>query len=203
MPYFVVEGQDATGKTTQVEMLAEYYRAQGHDVVVVEEPSQHSLPARTLRRLLKGKRFGLTAKVQVLLFTASRLLLWSDVIEPALERGAIVVASRNWYSTLAYQCGDDGLTMRQIESLTREWMPMKYMHPHGAVILVATETERLKRQAQRDDKSSQDAFESRDEEYQERVNQNYWEIARGHGVPIVKVTTMEETQQKIREALGV
>lgn len=202
MPYFVIEGQDATGKTTQVEELVKYLREQGHEVVKVEEPSQHSLVARVIRRLLKERKFGLTADVQALLFTVSRLLTWNEVIAPALKRGAYVVASRNWYSTLAYQCGD-GVSRRQVEDLTRTWMPPKYRVPDGVVILVVPEEERLARQMQRNELVAQDAFESRDAAYQKHVNQNYWEVARGHNVPTIKVTTVAETQEKIREALGV
>jgi dTMP kinase len=36
--YIVIEGQDATGKSTQVEMLAEYLRKQGKEVVTMHEP---------------------------------------------------------------------------------------------------------------------------------------------------------------------
>ena len=37
--YIVIEGIDGTGKSTQVELLAKHYRAQGHSVTVIEEPS--------------------------------------------------------------------------------------------------------------------------------------------------------------------
>lgn len=202
MPYYVIEGQDATGKTTQAQMLAEYLQAQGREVLVVEEPSQHSLPARVLRRLLKGKKYNLSPAVQVLLFTASRVMLWDDVVQPALDAGVTVVASRNWFSTMAYQCGE-GVSMRQVVDLTRSWTPLGYRNPDGVVILTLDEETRQQRQEARDDTSSQDAFESQGADYQERVNLNYEEVARAQGVAMVTVTSPEETQQGIREVLGV
>ena len=36
--YIVIEGQDATGKSTQVEMLADYLREQGKEVITMHEP---------------------------------------------------------------------------------------------------------------------------------------------------------------------
>ena len=36
--YIVIEGNDGTGKSTQVAKLAEYFRARGQTVCVVEEP---------------------------------------------------------------------------------------------------------------------------------------------------------------------
>ena len=36
--YLVIEGNDGTGKSTQVDMLAAWLRERGREVVVIEEP---------------------------------------------------------------------------------------------------------------------------------------------------------------------
>ena len=56
--YIVIEGNDGTGKSTQVSKLAEYFRSIGRTVCVIEEPgsddTEKSTPiANELRKVIK------------------------------------------------------------------------------------------------------------------------------------------------------
>ena len=53
--YIVIEGQDATGKSTQVDLLAAYFRKQGKEVVTIHEPDGDLPSASALRRIIKTK----------------------------------------------------------------------------------------------------------------------------------------------------
>ena len=62
--YIVIEGNDGTGKSTQVDMLAAWLRERGREVVVVEEPGSDDAAKTTpianeYRRGLKDHRFKL------------------------------------------------------------------------------------------------------------------------------------------------
>ena len=160
--YIVIEGQDATGKSTQVEMLANYLREQGKEVVTMHEPDGDLESAHELRRIIKDKTYNLEPMTHVLLFTAARQELWRKLAEPVLKRGGFVVSARNWWSTLAYQGYGQGISRNKIVRITKEAMPERYVKPDKSAILTLPEKERLSRQSGRDDNSKGDTFESLD-----------------------------------------
>ena len=204
MPYFVIEGQDATGKTTQVEMLAKYLKKQKKEVVVFQEPDGDLPQLKKIMSLVKNKGYMLEAESQMLAFTMARVEIWQKLAKSVLVRGGYALASRNWYSTLAYQGYGAGVELGKIERLTQEMLPQEYWRPDKAVVLVLPEQVRLERQAGRDDLSGKDAFESRGNDYQRRVNEGYLKIACKHGAEVLEATgTEEEVQEKIRKILGV
>jgi len=97
------EGIDGSGKSTQVTRLAEYLRAQGHDVVLTREPGG-SKGAEEIRALvLQGDPDRWSAETETLLFTAARRDHLERLITPALAAGKIVICDRFADSTRMYQ----------------------------------------------------------------------------------------------------
>jgi len=97
------EGIDGSGKSTQVALLAEHLRAQGHDVVVTREPGG-STGAEEIRALvLQGDPDRWSAETEILLFTAARRDHLERLIRPALATGKIVICDRFADSTRMYQ----------------------------------------------------------------------------------------------------
>ncbi len=114
--FVVLEGGEGVGKTTQWSRLAETLRAVGHDVVAVREPG--GTPAGdAIRMLLLDPGSQLAAESEALLFAASRAQLVRDVIEPALQRGAVVLVDRFLLSTYAYQGAGRGLSMPSLQAV--------------------------------------------------------------------------------------
>ncbi len=112
------EGPDGSGKSTQIELLATELRAAGHEVVTVREPG--GTPAgEKIRAILLGEGGAVSVdpRAEALLFNASRAQLVADVIEPALARGAIVIADRFADSTLAYQGYGSGLPLDALRAI--------------------------------------------------------------------------------------
>ena len=84
--YIVIEGNDGTGKSTQVAKLAEYFRTRGQTVCVVEEPGsddpEKSTPiANELRNVIKNGDLARSAAVNVALFSVARRELWREKIQ--------------------------------------------------------------------------------------------------------------------------
>ncbi len=103
MSLFVTfEGIEGCGKSTQAELLAEHLRAEGREVTLTHEPggTEHT---REIRRLLADPDCALDDRAELFLFLADRAQHVRSVIQPALERGAIVVCDRYSDSTMAYQ----------------------------------------------------------------------------------------------------
>jgi len=116
-PRFVsLEGLDGTGKTTQAALLVDALRARGRDVVAVREPGGTELGER-VRALLLDPRASIAPWAEALLYAAARAQLVAEVIAPALQRGAVVVADRFVDSSLAYQGVARGLGIDRVQAV--------------------------------------------------------------------------------------
>lgn len=92
--YIAVEGIDGAGKSRLVQELARYWQDR-REVLVVREP--HLPGTKTLFRR------GLPPLAEFHLFNADRHALFRGIVNPALRRGALVLADRSFLSSLAYQ----------------------------------------------------------------------------------------------------
>ena len=111
--FIVLEGLDGCGKTTQAQMLADWFREQGREVVLTREPGSTPLGEK-IRHMLEFD--STSAEVtKSLLFAAARAELVSKVIRPALERDAVVISDRFVESNVAYQGYGAGLNLYLLE----------------------------------------------------------------------------------------
>ncbi len=99
--YIAVEGIDGSGKTTQVEKLAQYFKSQGREVVLTREPRKEGVVGNIVQQVLTGKLRIPPAGLQYL-FSTDRVLHHEEVIEPALKSGKIVISDRCFWSALVY-----------------------------------------------------------------------------------------------------
>lgn len=189
--YIVIEGNDGTGKSTQVRLLQTYFHKQGYSVVTVEEPGGGSVSttpvACYLRTIIKNGQLQRDPEINLALFSAARRELWQHSIAPALERGAVVLAARNYLSTLAYQGYGEGLDLDHIRKTTALFTDARYMSPdHVVVLAMNDDAERKRRLAKRSNSAHLDAFESRADDFQHRVNNGYAALARDMALPVVE-----------------
>lgn len=193
--YIVIEGIDGTGKSTQVELLAKHYRAQGHSVTVIEEPSsddsaQTTPIAHYLRTVIKNGNLRRDPEINLALLSTARRELWQQIIQPALERGETVLASRNYFSTLAYQGYGEGLSQEHIRQVTALFTSQRYLVPDYLIILMLNnEQERMHRIQQRGALTTPDTFESQGTDFQQRIYAGYGTLARDYQVSIIQCTS--------------
>ncbi|MBI5850467.1 MAG: dTMP kinase [Planctomycetes bacterium] len=102
--YFVLEGADGCGKTTQARRLAERLARDSREVVHLREPGSTPLGEALRHALLDPASGDLDPTSEALAFSAARHEMLRRQVAPALARGAIVVAERCFLSTVAYQC---------------------------------------------------------------------------------------------------
>ena len=202
--YIVIEGQDATGKSTQVELLAEYLRKTGKPVITMHEPDGDLESAHDWRRIIKDKKYNHEPFTQVLLFTAARQELWRKLAEPVLKEGGYVISARNWWSTLAYQGYGQGVSRSKIIRVTKESMPEQYVKPDKCAILTLPDETRLARQTGRDDNSKNDTFESKSMDFQHKVDHAYITIAKDFNIPTIDASpSIEEIQAELIKLFGL
>jgi dTMP kinase len=123
----VFEGIDFTGKSTQVDLLKKRLQEKGCDVVTTREPGGTPIGERVREILLSRKNAEILPLSELLLFIISRAQLYTEVIEPALKTGKIVLASRHRLSSMAYQGYGRGIDLKLIrrlnDSSTKERKP--------------------------------------------------------------------------------
>jgi dTMP kinase len=116
--FVVIEGGDASGKSTQAALLVERLRGLGRDVVLTFEPGATEAGA-AIRELLLHSAGSIEPLAETLLLAADRAQEVADIVRPALARGADVVSDRYVPSSLAYQGVGRGLGIEKVEKLNR------------------------------------------------------------------------------------
>ena len=110
------EGIDGAGKSSHIEALADAFRAAGRSVVLTREPGGTPL-AEKIRTLALHEP--MDALTEALLMFAARRDHLTQVIVPALARGAVVLCDRFTDSTFAYQGGGRGFDWDSLLILER------------------------------------------------------------------------------------
>ena len=102
--YFIsFEGIDGSGKSTQIQRLADFLRSLSFDIVVTREPGG-SVGGEEIRKLLlQGDVDRWSAETEILLFTAARRDHLERIILPAIKNGQIIICDRFTDSTRMYQ----------------------------------------------------------------------------------------------------
>ena len=116
--FITLEGPEGSGKSTQIRHLAAALRRSGYRVVQTREPGG-TVVAEAIRHtlLLSSSRERITPITESLLILAARSQHVTHVIEPALQRGAIVLCDRFSDSTFAYQGFARGLNLAWLRTV--------------------------------------------------------------------------------------
>jgi dTMP kinase len=202
LKFISLEGGEAVGKSTQIELLSKKLAGLGHKVVVTREPGGTPL-GESIRHLLKhapeGK--GMTPYTELLLFLASRAELVRKVVMPALDQGTWVLCDRFLDSTTVYQGAG-----RQLPSEIVERVNAFAVGPNvpGLTLVLDLEPEAAReRQIHRSHPPGSGSFDRMEAEpldFFERVRQGYFDVAKAHPfrVKIVSAAgSVEETAELI------
>lgn len=168
--FLAMEGGDGAGKSTQVEALAEWIRAKGHEVVVTREPGATPVGKRLRSILLDVSSAGLSNRAEALLYAADRAEHVDSVVRPALERGAIVISDRYIDSSVAYQGAGRDLAPTEIARISR-WATDGLV-PHLTVLLDVSPEAARERFTE-----APDRLESEPAEFHQRVRDGFLTLA--------------------------
>jgi dTMP kinase len=112
------EGIDGAGKSTHIEELAVAFRGQGRSVTLTREPGGTVLAEKLRTMVLNDPMDALT---EALLIFAGRRDHLVTVIEPALQRGDVVLCDRFTDATFAYQGYGRGFELAVLATL-EQWV---------------------------------------------------------------------------------
>lgn len=193
--FITLEGTEGVGKSTNLTYIAKWLEAQGIEVVITREPGGTPM-AEEIRELLLSKRNEkVDPTAELLLIFAARAQHLTQVIRPALARGAWVLSDRFTDATYAYQGAGRGLNRSTIETL--ETLVQGELRPDLTLVLDIDVELGLTRAAAR---AELDRFESEAIPFFEKVRKAYCEQAKAAPERYALINagqTLEEVQASI------
>ena len=163
--FFVFDGVDGGGKSTQVDRLCNYLKNHG-EVVTCKDPGSTALGEALRSILLEKGQTPIDMRSEMMLFTTARTQLVQEIIKPALARDAFVVLDRFVMSTAVYQGFAGKLNPDEIRAVNR--FATDGTTPDRTFVFdvpVATAMQRIG--------GSRDRMESRGDEYFAAVRQGF------------------------------
>ena len=172
--YFIsFEGIDGSGKSTQIQKLAEFLEARDFDIVITREPGGSKGGEEIRNLLLQGNVDRWSAETEILLFTAARRDHLERIILPALEEGKIVICDRFTDSTRMYQ-GMRGVNLRNLVDTLNEKV-IKF-DPDLTIVIDINPEISLKRAKSR--KTVEERFEDFGVDLQMKMRKGFLELAK-------------------------
>ncbi len=211
--FITFEGGEGSGKTTQINRLAQTLVQDGHKVLTTREPGG-TPEGEKIRDLLVQREGGQwTPMAEVLLLFAARIMHVEKIIKPALADGKIVICDRFTDSTVAYQGYGHNLDASIIENICT--LSLGDFSPDLTVILDIDPEEGLRRSDRRlaaeqfQVKQREDRYEQLDIAFHERLRRGFLEIAgkepeRCHVIPALQdlETVSGQISAIVREKIG-
>lgn len=148
--FITLDGIDGSGKTTQLEVIKNWFEYNQLPVIFTREPGGTAI-GESLRNMMLHTSENLSAKTETLLMFAARQQHLEEVIFPNLNQGIHVVCDRFTDATFAYQGGGRGLGGHAIEDL-EQWVQGDF-RPDLTIILdvpLAVSQERIERSREKD-----------------------------------------------------
>lgn len=192
--FITFEGIEGSGKTTQINLLADYLQNMGYDVLVSREPGGTPLGEKIRQLLLDPQYDSMDYRTEILLYTADRAQHVKEKIKPALEEGKIVISDRFADSNLAYQAAGRGLDYEMVYQIN-DWV-IDSTWPDLTFILDIDIKEGLKRARAVSLDKAGDRLEREVDDFHQRVREAYLEMAEAERFALVDAGGTEEEVQK-------
>lgn len=170
------EGGDGSGKTTQLNLLADYLAGKGRVCVRTREPGGTKLGGMIRQVLLEIGGDDISVQTELFLYLADRSHHIQEVIRPALTSGTLVLCDRFTDSTVAYQGFGRGIDPRLLRRLNQ--FASEGITPDLTLLLDCPVAVSLSRTSYRIDRG-EDRFEREKVEFHERVRSGFLELAQG------------------------
>ncbi len=171
--FITFEGLDYSGKSTQVNRVVDRLKRDGQPVLLVREPGGTEIGEKIRSILLDRKSKGMTDISELMLFSASRVQLVSEVIQPALAAGTIVICDRFYDSTTAYQGWGRGINLEAIRAINTT---ATFGLVPDLTLYLDVRLNEIERRMESSG-ARKDRMESNDKKFHERVRAGYLHVA--------------------------
>jgi dTMP kinase len=190
------EGIDGVGKSTQIDLLAQWLNAQGKTVVSTIEPGGTDLGVE-IRHLLLHRKGEVAARSEALLYAADRAHHVATVIRPALAAGSVVITDRYLDSSVAYQGAARELDVDQVREISM-WAVDSLLPDLTVLLDLPAEIAMTRRDSSG---AEPDRLERERVEFFELARDEYLKMAAGNSRFLVldASSSIDELQRAVRE----
>ncbi|MEA2077028.1 MAG: dTMP kinase [Candidatus Marinimicrobia bacterium] len=166
--FITFEGIDGSGKSEQANRCVEFL-SKDHDVLHCFDPGHTPIGNAVRSVLLNKEHMEMDPRTELLLYAAARSQLVTEVIEPHLNNGGIVVSDRFYDSTTAYQGYGRELPLELISQLN---MIGAHEHVPDLTFIIDTDIDIATKRI-----GKADRLESEDHDFRARVRNGYLTLA--------------------------
>lgn len=210
--FLTFEGPDGSGKTTQMRLLAEWFRQRDVEPVLLRNPGSTPLGER-IRGIVLDSRTdaqmgALDPMAELALMFADRAQSIAEVVRPALAGGRVVLCDRYTDSSEAYQGAGRELGVDRVLALHR--LLCGDLQPDLTILLLPDVEQALLRARERNARSRQQGvadenrFEREGEAFFRRVHAAYAALAARETARVVTLAgdgSVEEVAGAVRDAV--
>lgn len=202
--YIAFEGDEGSGKSTQIEATATYLRGLGIGVETLREPGGDPF-GEDLRKLLLFADYEISPLSQVYAFCAIRANLLNLKVAPKTEEGTWVLTDRSYLSTLVYQGLGYGLDPCDGSPASLEFRRLCEFAvsaaPLDAMIILDIPLE-VSAQRLSGRQGEADRFETQKDDFRRLINNGYRYYGQFDGHTVIDgVGTEAEVQDRVRKAI--
>jgi dTMP kinase len=190
------EGIDGCGKSTLMGQLANWLTSAGIPFIKTREPGGTPIGEK-IRRLLLDPAFSeMSARAEVLLYSASRAQLTDEVIVSSLKKGIWVLTDRFVDATFAYQGFGRGFDLERLR-LIQEWTT-KDLWPDKTILLDCDLDTAVTRLRDRDGTAG-DRIEQEERAFHQKVRDGYLSLAEKEPERFIVLDGSKPLEQVIEE----
>lgn len=192
--FISMEGVDGAGKTTQLQLLADWLTGLGYEVILTREPGGTEMAER-IRDLVLDASAPLYPRTETMLYLAARAEHVEAVIKPAVAAGQIVLCDRFADSTMVYQGFARGIPPAKVDLLND--FAADGLQPALTVLLDADPEALLERRRCR---GVTDRFEQEGLDFQKKIREGFLLLASAYPLRIKKVDALQ-TPEAVQRAI--
>ena len=178
--FITLEGIEGSGKTTQIDRLAEFFHDRGMACVTTRQPGGTVIGENIRSILLNPENHAIEPMTELLLYLADRAQHINEIIRPALATGKTIICDRYFDATVVYQGFARGLSVELLLELHR--ILFENLKPDVTLLLDLSPQQGLERAWQQLNNGQRAGGESRFENealaFHEKVRAGYLELAK-------------------------
>ena len=205
--FITFEGIEGSGKSLQIARSHQYLQQKEVECILTREPGGTDFGIALRKVLLGADGCRREPICELLLYLADRCQHLKQVIEPALQKGLVVLSDRYQDATRAYQGAARGIPDSDIENLTRL---LGIIEPDKTILLDLPPEEGLARARSRNSNcpaaAAEGRFEAEDLSFHRRVREAYLELSKRFPqriFPVVAAGTPDEVFSRVKHLLDL